>query len=156
MTTWNQGRDTIKELLAIGDLDQVKANRDHVDVLMAQAETHLASAEQIMASDPEAAYALVYDSARKALAAFLANQGLRPTTKGGHRVLYQAAKAELDPPLGSTLAPFDRMRRQRNQVEYSRADTPALTADDVKEELPRAQAILDMVTRTLDVIPVFR
>ncbi|MFJ5292462.1 hypothetical protein [Streptomyces sp. NPDC088348] len=53
---------------------------------------------------------LIYDAARKALAAALENQGLRATSRGGHIAIRDAALAQFEPPLGKILRPFDRMR----------------------------------------------
>ncbi|WP_236808213.1 hypothetical protein [Amycolatopsis albispora] len=78
--------------------------------------THIASARLLIDSDPEGAYTLAYDGARRALAAVLQNQGLRATSRGGHIAVYEAVRAQLDPPLGSTLRPFNRMRIRRNEV----------------------------------------
>src|SRR5271157_1164112 len=100
MSAWSQGRAEIEALLAGGELQQVPASREQADRLLEQARHHLESAQTLRDFDPEGAYALVYDAARKALTAMLENQGLRPTSKGGHIVVFVAAKAQLDPPLG--------------------------------------------------------
>jgi hypothetical protein len=42
-------------------------------------------------------YALAYDGARKALTAILENEGLRPTTRGGHLAVFEAVRAQLGP-----------------------------------------------------------
>lgn len=62
-------------------------NRKHADRLIDGAERHLASAARLVTEDPAGAFALTYDASRKALTAVLANQGPRPTTAGGHRVV---------------------------------------------------------------------
>jgi hypothetical protein len=108
---WDQGRTAVERMLAGQQLQRVPASRDQADRLIAQARTHLASAGDIRAADPLGGYALVYHAARKAVTAVLENQGLRPTTRGGHLAAYDAVRAQLDPPLGKTLRPFDRMRR---------------------------------------------
>ena len=78
---WDQGRGTIEAMLGSGALEQVPASREHADLLLAHARQHLASARVIAATDPEGGYAMVYDAARKALSAVLANQGLRTTKR---------------------------------------------------------------------------
>ena len=115
---WNQGREVVDRLLASGELQHVPASRKHADRLVYQARTHLTSAAEISESDPAGGYTLVYDAARKALTAMLENQGLRPTSRGGHLAVYEAIRAQLDPPMGQVLRPFDRIRRQRHDVEY--------------------------------------
>ncbi|MFE7791176.1 hypothetical protein [Streptomyces sp. NPDC057460] len=97
-----------------------------------------------MTSDPEGAYTSAYDAARRALAAVPQNQGLRATSRGGHRAVYEAVRAQPDPPLGSILRPFNRMRTRRNEVEYRSSGAPAVTAEEVAADLPKVQALIDL------------
>jgi len=97
----------------------------------------------------------LYDAGRKALWAILANQGLRPTTQGGHLAVYHAVKAQLDPPMGQQLRPFDRMRRQRHDAEYPQIDTPELHPDDIRDDLPKIRAIVDIAERVVDNMSVY-
>jgi hypothetical protein len=133
------GRAEIERLLETGHLQQVPASREHADRLLAQARRHLASAANTAEDDPEGAYALLYDAARKALWAILENQGLRPTSSGGHLAAHHAVRAQLDPPMGQQLRPYDRMRRHRRDAEYPPADSPALTGEDAEDDIPRAE-----------------
>ena len=103
-----------------------------------------------MSADPIGAYQLLYDAARKALGSVLENQGLRATSRGGHIAVIDAVTAQLDPPLGGVLRPFDRMRRRRNEAEYPIQDRPALTGEDVRRDLPKVQQIVELATRVLD------
>jgi hypothetical protein len=80
----------------------------------------------------------------------LENQGLRPTTRGGHLAAYEAVRAQREPPMGKTLRPFDRTRRQRNDAEYPPSNAPALTADDLREDIPKAADIISLAERVLD------
>lgn len=152
---WNQGREQIDRQLADGYLQKVPASRDHADRLLTQAHRHLTSAEQTAAADPEGAYALLYDAARKALWAILENQGLRPTHSGGHLAAYHAVRAQLDPPMGKELRPFDRMRRHRRDAEYPPTDAPELTTSDVEGDVPRVEAIIAIAERVLDQMSPF-
>jgi hypothetical protein len=147
---WEQGRAEIDRMLADGELECVQASREHADRLVNQARRHLDSAETTCDSDPEGAYGTLYDAGRKSMWAILANQGLRPTTKGGHLAIYHGVKAQLDPPMGQQLRPFDRMRRQRHDAEYPQIDTPELHADDIREDIPKIQALVDIAERVLD------
>jgi hypothetical protein len=152
---WDQGRPAIDRMLADNELQRVPASRAHADRLISQATQHLASAGEICDQDPPGGYALVYDAARKALTAVLENQGLRPTTRGGHLAAYEAVRAQLDPPMGKTLRPFDRMRRQRHDAEYPPSNAPALTAVDVREDIPKAADIISLGERVLDQMSPF-
>lgn len=70
---WEQGRSTIEQMLADGQLEKVPANRGQADRLLVQARKHLMSAEAVCDDDPSGGYALVYDGGRKALTAILEN-----------------------------------------------------------------------------------
>ncbi len=152
---WQQGRELVDGMIARAELERVPASRDHADLLLAQARRHVGSAEAIAGDDPAGAYQLLYDAARKALAAVLENQGLRATSRGGHIAVREAVTAQLDPPLGAVLRPFDRMRRRRNQVEYPSAAAPAVTADEVTRDLPKVDEILAVATKVLDQMSPF-
>jgi hypothetical protein len=108
-----------------------------------------------MHQDPPGGYALLYDAARKALAAVLENQGLRATTRAGHLAVYEATRAQLDPPMGKVPQPFDRMRRQRHDAEYPPTDSPALTPADIGEDIPKAGDIIDLAQRVLSEMSPF-
>jgi len=147
---WQQGRDSLDEMIRRGELERVPASRDHADVLLGQARQHLNSARAIAAVDPVGGYQLLYDAARKALAAVLENQGLRATSRGGHIAVRDAVTAQLDPPLGAVLRPFDRLRRRRNQAEYPSAEHPGMEPEDVDRDLPKVEQILELAAKVLD------
>ncbi|MFE7097772.1 hypothetical protein [Streptomyces erythrochromogenes] len=117
------------------------------------ARTHVGSARQLAATDPEGAYTLAYDAARRALAAVLQNQGLRATSRGGHTVIYEAVRAQLDPPLGSMLRPFNRMRARRNEVEYRSSEAPAVTPDEVTADLAKVEALIELAEKAIPNMP---
>jgi hypothetical protein len=152
---WDQGRSVIDRMLADSELQRVPASREQADRLIDQAGAHLSSAAEICDQDSPGGYALLYDAARKALAAVLENQGPRPTTRGGHLAVYEAIRAQLDPPMGKILQPFDRMRRQRHDAEYPLTDSPTLTPADVREDIPKAADIIDLAQRVLDEMSPF-
>ncbi len=147
---WQQGRDAIDGMLARGELERVPASRAHADLLLAQAHQHLKSAPAIADFDTSGAYQLLYDAARKALCAVLENQGLRATSRGGHIAVLDAVSAQLDPPMGGVLRPFDRMRRRRNQAEYPLADQPRFQVEEVTRDLPKVRAIVDVAEKVLE------
>lgn len=147
---WQQGRDALDGMIARGELERVPASREHADLLLAQAKQHLESARTIAELDPAGAYQLLYDAARKALAAILENEGLRVTSRGGHIAVREAVSAQLDPPLGGILRPFDRLRRRRNEAEYPSIDAPAFAADQVDRDRPKVRDIVDAAAKVLD------
>jgi hypothetical protein len=147
---WQQGRDRLDGMISRGELEQVPASREHADLLLTQAVRHVDSAQAIADADPAGAYQLLYDAARKALAAVLENQGLRATSRGGHIAVLDAVSAQLDPPLGVILRPFDRLRRRRNQAEYPSADQPGFYPEDVDRDLPKVREIVEAAAKVLD------
>lgn len=147
---WQQGRAAIDGMLARGELERVPPSRDHADVLLAQAQQHLGSAQLISEADPAGAYQLLYDAARKALAAILENQGLRATSRGGHIAVLDAVSAQLDPPLGGVLRPFDRLRRRRNQAEYPASGQPGFHSEEAGRDLPKVREIAITAAKVLD------
>lgn len=72
-----------------------------------------------------------------------AQQTARPTSRGGHLAVYEAIRAQLDPPMGQVLRPFDRIRRQRHDMEYPPTDAPQITAEDVRDDAAKAAAMVD-------------
>jgi hypothetical protein len=152
---WEQGRAAIEQMLANGELQRVPPSRVHADRLLAQARGHLTSADRIRADDPVGGYALAYDAARKALMAILENEGLRPTSRGGHLAVFEAVRVQLDPPMGAILRRFNRMRTRRNDAECPSLDAPALTPEDVQDDLVSAGELVDLSARVLDQMSPF-
>lgn len=154
---WEQGRDRIQAMLGgtPATLQRVQPSREHADRLLRQARAHLVTAAKAAGEDPSGAYGMLYDAARKALTAVLENQGLRATTRGGHLAVYEAVTAQLDPPLGRKLRPFDRLRRTRNDAEYPATDAEELTAEQVADDLPKATVIVEVAEQVLDQMSAF-
>lgn len=152
---WNQGRAEIDRLIADGELQRVPPNREHADQLFVQARKDLASAEVLLDANPKRAYESLYDAARMALTAVLENEGLRPTSRGGHVAPYAAVSAQLDPPMGQVLRPFDRMRRTRNRSEYPSFTSPEVTSDNVRADLPVAASIVKVCESVVDEMSPF-
>lgn len=152
---WEQGRAAIERMLADSDLQRVPASREQADRLLAQARVHVASALKVCDEDPPGGYALAYDGARKALTAILENEGLRPTTRGGHLAVFEAVRAQLDPPMGRVIRQFNRMRVRRHDAEYPPTDSPEITPDDVREDQATAEGLIDIAARLLDEMSPF-
>ncbi len=153
--SWGQGRGKIDSLIEEEKLQKVTASRTHANRLLKQAQNHLASSASTAEDDPEGAYALLYTAARKSLTAVLEVQGLRPTTKGGHVVISDALKAQIDPPLGRILVTYNRLRRSRHNSEYPPVSEPELTADDVRQDLDKAKEIVEVSEKLMDQLPIY-
>lgn len=155
MLIWEQGREAVTDLLRKECLSEVTPNREHADWLLFQARRNLADAGRICETNPGGAYSLLYDAARMALVAVLENQGLRPTTQGGHTAPYEAVRAQLDHIAGRTIRPFAGMRRTRNDAEYPDFRSPPVTSADAREGLAAATAICELAGQALDRMPAF-
>jgi HEPN domain-containing protein len=116
MARWRKGEEQVASLIEQRHLQQVAADSQTAAALLASARRHVESARRSVNADPEAAYTLAYDAARKSATALLAHQGLRPTTSGGHIAVVDAIRAQFPGVPG--LASLDRLRRRRNQAEY--------------------------------------
>lgn len=152
---WTQGRAVIDDLLKRGQLERVSASRELADLMIAQAQTHLESSRLLASVDTAGAFQLAYDAARKALAAILANQGLRAKGAGAHATLYEAVRAQLHPPLGKDLEPFSWMRPLRNDTEYPSLERSVASPDDVTEAGTAASIIIQRASTVLDNMPVY-
>ncbi len=146
--TWEQGRAVIEQLLDRGELERVAANPEFATASLEACERHIATAQQALATDPVAALSIAYDAARKALAAVLLIQGLRPTRHGGHIAVTDALTAQLDPPsrIGRQV---DRIRRLRNDNEYPDAGTPLATPRDAADAITVATDAVQAVRLVL-------
>jgi hypothetical protein len=146
--TWQKGRETLQALIDRGELERVTASGERAAAILADARRHLSSAKTIAPTDPQGAYSLTYDGARKSLAAILEAQGLRATSKGGHIVLYDVALAQFDPPLGKLIRPFNRMRARRNQIEYASSENPEVTKEEVVNDIAKAEGLISLADRS--------
>lgn len=155
MKKWNQGREVVQRFLDSGELQRVEVDREHAASLLRQARAHLKSSLRCQKDDLEGAYTLLYDAARKSLVALLEVQGLRPTSQGGHLVVFEAVIAQLQPPMGSVINPFNRMRRTRRVAEYPQSIDRDIAQTDVREDLEKAEEIVKLAEKLIRELPPF-
>lgn len=149
MTRWSKGEATVTQLIKDRHLQQVVADAETVASLLASARRHVASARLTLEGDPEAAYALAYDAARKSATALLAHQGLRPTTSGGHLSVVEVMRAQFPGVPG--LTSIDRLRRRRNQAEYpAPAGYDPITVEEATEAIKVAGICISSTERLLE------
>jgi len=139
MSRWRHGEATVERLLAQGQVQAVTGAQADGAAWLAKAHRTLTTAERIASQDPDSGYVLAYDAARHAGTALLAQQGLRPTTAGGHYALEQAVRAQF----GDPFKPFGTLRRRRNELEY-----PTFPGDET--ELDEAEAAISDARRILE------
>ncbi len=148
--SWTRGRDAIERLIASGELEHVTPSRDVADRLLADAEAHIRLGDHGIECDPAGALQLGYDAARKAAVALLAIQGLRPTTRGGHIAVLDAARAQFNDKGGiAVFGRINRVRRRRHDSEYPSADTPAITAGDAQQAIAIARETLEAARKII-------
>jgi uncharacterized protein (UPF0332 family) len=148
MARWNKGSEVIERLLDDRHLEEIPADAETVNRLIATARRHIASAATNAHSDPEGALALAYDAARKTATALLAHQGLRPTSAGGHIAVVDAINAQF--PGVEGLKSIDRLRRRRNQAEYpDPRDYDPVTKDEVDDAIAAATTCVDAAEKLL-------
>jgi hypothetical protein len=153
---WSQGEEFIEGMLERGQLDTVHPSPEHADLLMTQAEGHLAAAAPLVELHPPSAFTLLYDAARKAMTAVLAKQGLRPTGKeGGHAAVEQAIEAQMGPNIQHVVRPFRRLRARRNEVEYPSIGDIPMTPEEVSDGLTDASGIIDLMKKFLPLVGPF-
>lgn len=148
MARWRKGEEQVAHLLEQRHLQRVVADPEIASALLASGRRHVESARQTASNDPEAAYSLAYDAARKSATALLAHQGLRPTTAGGHIAVIDVMRAQFPGVPG--LASLDRLRRRRNQAEYPdpRGYDP-VTGAEAEEAIEAAVKCISNVERLL-------
>ncbi|MDZ7576670.1 MAG: hypothetical protein U0904_00610 [Candidatus Nanopelagicales bacterium] len=151
MARWQRGQAEVEALIATGDLQRLTGEPANGVRLLQKASTTLETARSAINSDPDSAFVLAYDAARQALTALLAHQRLRPTTKGGHYAVEQAARAQFGPGFRQ----FGALRRRRNELEYPQRPGDDANADEAYEAVDNARAIIAGAEGLLDQLGLF-
>jgi len=94
---------------------------------------------------------LAYDAARQACTALLAQQGLRPTTRGGHYAVEEAVRAQFGP----LLREFGTLRRRRNELEYPEYPDDEATNEEAGDALRIAAGIVDAAEKLRAELGIF-
>jgi YD repeat-containing protein len=137
---------TVAELVRAGRLVTVEPDPESAAERVAVASRHLEAAVRVADIDPDGAYALAYDAARKAVTAHMLAAGyrVRGGRPGAHEAVAQYATAALGSgPYAEDVGELDRMRRTRNRSEYG--ERPAPGASELRADMARARAIVAAV-----------
>lgn len=151
MARWQRGQAEVEALIAAGDLQKLIGDAANGERLLAKAAVTVETARSAIASDPDSAFVLAYDAARQALTALLAHQGLRPTTKGGHYAVEQAARAQFGPGFRQ----FGALRRRRNELEYPERPGDDSNVEEATDAVDHAQTIITAAQGLLDQLGLF-
>ena len=154
MSAWKIGREAILGMLDRGELSKVPADRAFAHEMIAVALTHLKSVERNAIPDPVLAYSALHDAVRKAMAAVLQAEGLRATSKGGHLAVQYAIEAQFGNAMGTYMRTANRIRVQRNEVEYP-TPTTGVDTEVVLGDLPGGAKIVESCQKLVDTIDVF-
>jgi HEPN domain-containing protein len=142
---WSTGEAAVERLLDQGSIERVQGAQADGESWLERARLGLDAARIIAEAAPDSSIILAYDAARQACVALLAQQGLRPTTSGGHYAIEEAVRAQF----GASLRAFGGLRRRRNELEYPLYPTERASAGEAAEALKTADEIIDAVARLL-------
>jgi hypothetical protein len=140
---WSAGAAEVERLLAKGHIERVQGAQADGASWLDRARRSLDAARVIARDAPDSSVVLAYDAARQACVAILAQQGLRPTTAGGHYVIEEVIRAQFGPALRA----FGGLRRRRNELEYPLYPTEQATPAEATETLQTAAELIDAATR---------
>lgn len=142
---WSTGEATVERLLAAGNVERVQGAQADGSSWLDRARRGLEAARVLAESAPDSSVVLAYDAARQACVALLAQQGLRPTTAGGHYVVEEVIRAQFGPALRA----FGGLRRRRNELEYPLYPTEQASAAEAAETLKTAGEIIDAASKLI-------
>jgi HEPN domain-containing protein len=140
---WSTGEATVERLLAAGQVERIQGAQADGASWLDRARRGLEAARVLAESAPDSSVVLAYDAARQACVALLAQQGLRPTTAGGHYVVEEVIRAQFGP----TLRAFGGLRRRRNELEYPLYPTGQASAAEAAETLKTADELIDAASK---------
>lgn len=151
MSRWTIGEAEIERLLTDKKLQQVHGGQANGEHLIEKATRTLATASRVAADDPDSAYVPAYDAARYAGTALLAQQGMRPTTSGGHYAVELALRFQF----GAEFRTFGVMRRRRHELEYPSGPGENTTTPEAAEAIEDAHGLLAAATHLLPTLGLF-
>jgi hypothetical protein len=100
---------------------------------------------------PDSSVILACDAARQACVALLAQQGLRPTTAGGHYAVEEVIRAQFGPALRA----FGGLRRRRSELECPLYPTEQATTQEAAEALTTAAELIDAAAKLVPSLGFF-
>jgi uncharacterized protein (UPF0332 family) len=151
MARWPRGEAVIERLLAASALDVIGKSAADGEPLLKLARRRLKIAEAALDIDTDGAYTNSYDAARLAATALLAQQGLRPTTGGGHRAVEDALLAQF----GQGFAKFSVLRRRRHELDYPEITYSESSRDEAEDAVNTARSFLEAASKILPELGFF-
>jgi HEPN domain-containing protein len=128
---WSAGEAVVERLLAAGHVERVQGAQADGASWLDRARRGLEAAQVLTEAAPDSCVVL------------LAQQGLRPTTAGGHYAVEEVIRAQF----GQALRAFGGLRRRRNELEYPLYPTEQASAAEAAETLKTAAEIIDAAAK---------
>lgn len=145
MTGWTPGAAVIERLLEEKRLERVQGAQADGSPWLDRARRTINAARAVEQTSPDSAFVLAYDAARQACTALLAQQGLRPTTSGGHYAVEESVRAQF----GNVLRPFGALRRRRNELEYPTDPDDEATSTEATDGIEAATNLIEAAAQIL-------
>jgi hypothetical protein len=138
----------VSELVAQGLIEAIRKDPTGARRLVEEAERRVASAAAIAKTDPDGAYALLWDATRKAIVSHMVSAGFRAKhdRPGAHRAVVLYAEITLPEYVGEHVDHLDRMRRTRNRSEYA---SRTITEAEVEADLAHARPLVETMRKLL-------
>lgn len=152
MGRWPQGATEIDGLIETGRLKVLAGAKPDAGPWLSRAVRTAESANALVDEDPCSAYILAYDAARLACTALLIQQGLRPTTDGGHVAVERTVRAQF----GEPFRPYRGLRRRRHDLEYPALPEDYADAAEAEEAVAQAKSMIKAATGLLPKLGLFR
>lgn len=149
---WSRGRADVDRLVEEGRLERATGAAADGSSLLESAEGLLASARRERDSNPEAAFVLAYDAARKASTALVAQQGLRTKSMGHHVTVEAVVRAQFGGPFDA----FGGLRRRRSEIEYPQRPGDDIAPGEAQSAITAAGQILDAARQLLPQLDLYR
>jgi hypothetical protein len=149
MARWPRGEAEIERLLGLKHLQAVTGAAANGRPLLDKAHRTLGTASSIASTDPDSAFVLAYGAAR--YAALLTQQGLRPTTAGGHVAVESAIRAQF----GDGFRSFGFLRRRRNELEYPSSGSTTSDVEEATEAVAQSRSIIEAADQLLPNLSCF-
>lgn len=150
--TWERGREVLQRLLLEGRLERISGAAADGSHWLNSAAALLESAERECDRNPEAAYVLAYDAARKASTALIAQQGLRTRSDGHHVTVIEVVRAQFGGPFDALGA----MRRRRAEVEYPQTPGDDIGDAEARQAVEAAERVLGAAAKLIAQLTIFR
>ncbi len=150
--TWQRGAEHVTRLIREGKLEHIQGLAADGSALLVSADNLIRSAEREVASNPEAAFVLAYDAARKSCTGLLAQQGIRTKSGGHHPATEEVVRSQFGGPFDA----FGTMRRRRAEIEYPQTSGDDVTTQEASQTIAQTRTIYEAALLLQNQLSFFR